>query len=212
MHARKLQPGILINNRASIPGDFDTPEQHIGDFQNKRPWETCMTITSSWGWEPGQVVKSSKMCISILASTAGGDGNLLLNLGPKSDGTIEPEQVKVLKEVGEWLRKNGTSIYGTRGGFYYPTKKLTSTYKNKNLFLHLLDIKDEKLVLPAIKERKIIKAFFLTNGNSVEFKNVLDTYEFKLPKELPDKFDTVLVIEFDKILDGITPIKTALHL
>ena len=212
MHARKLQPGILINNRASIPGDFDTPEQHIGDFQNKRPWETCMTITSSWGWEPGQVVKSSKMCISILASTAGGDGNLLLNLGPKSDGTIEPEQVKVLKEVGEWLRKNGTSIYGTRGGFYYPTKKLTSTYKNKNLFLHLLDIKDEKLILPAIKERKIIKAFFLTNGNSVEFKNVVDTYEFKLPKELPDKFDTVLVIEFDKILDGITPIKTALHL
>ena len=204
MLARKLQPGIIINNRASIPGDFDTPEQHVGDFQNARPWETCMTITSSWGWEPGQVVKSSRTCISILASTAGGDGNLLLNVGPKSDGTIEPKQVKVLEEIGEWLRKNGKSIYGTRGGVYYPSKNLTSTYKNKKLFLHLLDIKDEKLVLPAIKERKIIKVYFLTNENSVEFKIVGDTYEFRLPKELPDKFDTVLVIEFNNVLDGIT--------
>ena len=208
MLARKLQPGIIINNRASIPGDFDTPEQHIGDFQNTRPWETCMTITSSWGWEPGQDVKSSKTCISILASTAGGDGNLLLNVGPKSDGTIEPKQVKVLEEIGGWLRQNGTSIYGTRGGVYYPSKNLTSTFKNEILFLHLLDIKDEKLVLPAIKERKIIKAYFLTNGNRVEFKTVGDNYEFKIPKELPDKLDTVLVIEFDKILDGITPVKT----
>ena len=121
--ARKLQPGILINNRSSIPGDFDTPEGHIGDFQNTRPWETCMTITNSWSWKPNLKPKSTKACINILAGTAGGDGNLLLNVGPKSDGTIEPAEAKVFQEIGAWLKVNGQSIYGTRGGIYYPSEK-----------------------------------------------------------------------------------------
>lgn len=205
--ARHLQPGIIINNRASIPGDFDTPEQYVGDFQDSRPWESCMTLTPpSWGWKPNQKVSSAKDCIFSLASTAGGDGNLLMNVGPMSDGSIEPEQVKVLEEIGEWLRKNGTSIYETRGGIYLPTKNLTSTYRGAKLFLHLLDIKGEKLVLQAIKSRTIIKAYFLINGDAVECKKVGGSYEFKLPKELPDQLDTVLVVEFDKILDGIKPI------
>jgi len=209
--ARKLQPAIIINNRASIPGDFDTPEQHVGDFQNNRPWETCMTITDSWAWKPDQRPKTTKTCISILASTAGGDGNLLLNVGPRSDGTIEPDEIKVLEEIGAWLKINGESIYGTRGGVYYPSKNLTSTFKGTKLFLHLLDINDEKLVLPSIEGRKIIKAWFLSNNISVEVKQVGDYFEFKLPKELPDAIDSVIVVEFDKPLDEISPIMTSTH-
>ncbi|GAB1451009.1 alpha-L-fucosidase [Draconibacterium sp.] len=206
--ARKLQPGIIINNRASIPGDFDTPEQHVGDFQNYRPWETCMTITNSWAWKPDQKPKSAKECISILASTAGGDGNLLLNIGPTSDGAIESGEIKVLEEIGRWLKVNGESIYRTRGGVYYPSVNFTSTYKGSKLFLHLLNIQEEKLILPAIDSRKITKAYFLANNQPVEAKQVADIYEFSLPKELPDELNTVLVVELDKTLNGIGPIKT----
>jgi alpha-L-fucosidase len=207
--ARKLQPGILINNRSSIPGDYDTPEQHVGDFQNTRPWETCMTITDSWAWKPNLKPKSAKQCITIMASTAGGDGNLLLNVGPKSDGTVEPAEAKVFQEIGAWLKVNGQSIYGTCGGIYYPSQKLTSTFKNNKLYLHLLDIKGYTLTLQAIKDRKIRKAYFLANGQKVNVKTVAGIYEIELPKTLPDPLDAVIVMEFNKSLAGLPIIKTS---
>ncbi len=206
--ARKLQPHILINNRASIPGDYDTPEQHIGDFQNSRPWETCMTITNSWAWRSDVKPKSAKACVAILASTAGGDGNLLLNVGPKSDGTLEPAEIQVLAEVGAWLKVNGQSIYGTRGGVYYPSKKLTATFNGNKLFLHLLAIDTSILSLPAINNRTVLKSYFLKNGKNVDVKTVANKYEIELPAMLPDAINTVLVLEFDKTLDGVPTIKT----
>jgi alpha-L-fucosidase len=207
--ARKLQPGILINNRSSIPGDYDTPEQHVGDFQNSRPWETCMTITDSWSWKSNLKPKSAKQCINILASTAGGDGNLLLNVGPKSDGTIEPTEAKVFQEIGAWLKVNGQSIYGTRGGVYYPNQKFTSTFNANKLYLHLLDIKGNTLNLQSINDRKIKKAYFLANNQKVEVKIVGSNYEISLPKTLPDALDAVIVLEFDKSLANLKTIKTS---
>ena len=69
----------------------------------------------SWGWRPNRPVKSLVDCIHLLVNTAGRDGNLLLNIGPKADGEIEPLQVARLKEIGDWLGKYGQSIYATRG-------------------------------------------------------------------------------------------------
>lgn len=209
LHARELQPGIIINNRASIPGDFDTPEQHIGDFQNKRTWESCITMTNSWAWKPNLKPKSAKECISILASTAGGNGNLLLNVGPKSDGTIEPLEAKVFGEIGKWLKINGQSIYGTKGGVYYPSTKLTSTFNDNKLYLHLIDIKGTMLQLQAIPNRKIRKIYFLVNRQKLDFKVLDGNIQISLPKNLPDNLDTVLVLEFNQSLDNIPIIKTS---
>ncbi|MFH1999701.1 MAG: alpha-L-fucosidase, partial [Planctomycetota bacterium] len=132
---RQLDPRILINNRvgkarsgmggtsvqsAGYPGHYDTPEQRIGAFNNERPWETCMTLCRQWSWKPDDEMKSFKECIRTLALTAGGDGNLLFNVGPMPDGRIESRQKDRLKEIGTWLAKYGTSIYGTRGGPFYP--------------------------------------------------------------------------------------------
>lgn len=207
--ARKCQPGILINNRSSIPGDYDTPEQHVGDFQNNRPWESCMTITNSWAWKPNLKPKSAKTCIHILASTAGGDGNLLLNVGPKSDGTIEPGEVKVFQQIGAWMKVNNQSIYGTRGGVYYPSRNLTSTFRGNTLYLHLLDIKGTQLTLPAIKGRKIKNAYFLANGKKVNIIQTGDNYEINLPSPLPDELDAVIAVQFNKPLDKVGIIKTS---
>ena len=117
---RKLQPRILINNRDGLPEDFDTPEQRIGKFQNDRPWESCITICKQWAWKPDDQMKSLKECLETLVRCAGGDGNLLFNVGPMPDGRIEPRQVERLEEMGEWLSKYGETIYGTRGGPWKP--------------------------------------------------------------------------------------------
>jgi len=130
LRLREMQPDILINNRLysdgapggrqltlqKTVGDYSTPEQFIGDFERDRPWESCITIGTQWSWKPNDNLKSLKECIRTLLHTTGGDGNLLLNVGPMADGRIEPRQVDRLKEMGEWLDKYGKGIYGTRGG------------------------------------------------------------------------------------------------
>jgi len=163
--ARKLKPRILINNRDGLAEDFDTPEQEIGKFQNDRPWESCITICNQWAWKPGDEMKSLPQCLATLVRCAGGDGNLLFNVGPMPDGRIEPRQVKRLEEMGDWLRKYGESIYGTRGGPWKPTKSLASTRLGNSIYLHLLDWNGRTVTLPDIP-RTIIGSFVLTGGTA----------------------------------------------
>ncbi len=148
--AHTIQPDIIINNRTGAKGDFDTPEQRVGGFQNERPWETCMTIANQWAWKPNDEVKTLEQCLHTLIRTAGGDGNLLFNVGPKPDGTIEPLQVERLKEMGKWMDKYGYSIYGTRGGPFKPTDWGVSTRKGNTIYLHILkwNGKSVKIELP----------------------------------------------------------------
>ena len=112
---RKLQPGILINNRCSIPGDFDTPEQRLGTYQDWRPWESAMCLTGSWSYTGGKP-KPRETLIRMIINNACGDGNVLLSWGPHWDGEFDAAEKARLLEVGEWLKENSNSIYGTRGG------------------------------------------------------------------------------------------------
>ncbi len=148
--AHSLQPDIIINNRTGAKGDFDTPEQRVGGFQNNRPWESCMTIANQWAWKPNDEVKTLEQCLHSLIRTAGGDGNLLFNVGPMPDGTIEPLQVERLKEMGQWMQKYGYTIYETRGGPFKPTDWGVSTRKGNTIYLHILRWNGNavKLVLP----------------------------------------------------------------
>jgi alpha-L-fucosidase len=162
---RKLQPRILINNRDGLAEDFDTPEQRIGKFQNDRPWESCITICHQWAWKPDDQMKSLKECLETLVCCAGGDGNLLFNVGPMPDGRIEPRQVKRLEEMGAWLGQYGQTIYGTRGGPWKPTKSLASTRKGNTVYLHLLGYNGETVTLPNIP-RKILRSSALSGGTA----------------------------------------------
>jgi alpha-L-fucosidase len=161
----QLQPRILINNRDGLPEDFDTPEQVIGKFQYNRPWESCITICNQWAWKPDDQMKSLQQCLETLIRCAGGDGNLLFNVGPMPDGRIEPRQVKRLQEMGDWLRLYGETIYGTRGGPWKPTKTLASTRKGNTIYVHLLGGNGETVTLPNIP-RKIIRSSALTGGTA----------------------------------------------
>lgn len=158
----KILPGAIINNRSGLPADYETPEQHVGAFNINRAWESCITLGTQWAWKPKDNIKSLRTCLRLLINCAGGDGNLLLNIGPTPDGEIEERQANRLREIGDWLKKYGESIYGTRGGPFMPGRWGASTYKGETIYLHILKW-DEKLVFPPI-ERKIVGATLLTGG------------------------------------------------
>ena len=162
---RSLQPDILVNNRCAIPADYDTPEQHVGTFRFDRPWETCMTICNQWAWKPNDPMKSLKQCVQTLVLCAGGDGNLLFNVGPTPLGEIEPRQVERLKEMGDWLAKYGETIYGTRGGPFKPNKQIASTRKGNTVYVHVLKWDGDSLTLPNLP-RKIVGHSVVTGGTA----------------------------------------------
>jgi alpha-L-fucosidase len=206
---RLAQPRILINNRLDCAfggrsadrdigpnADYYTPEQVIGAFDDQRPWETCMTLGTQWAWKPNDRIKSVSETLRILVNCAGGDGNLLLNVGPRPDGRIEPRQVEVLRGVGDWLRNNGGSIYGTRGGPFKPAAYGASTRKGKVIYLHICNWTEGSLRLPAIAA-KVVRSRVL-NGGKAEVRQDAEGLEVSVPQSARHPIDTVVVLELDR--------------
>jgi alpha-L-fucosidase len=196
---RSLQPDILINNRTGDGGDYDTPEQKIGKFQMDRPWESCMTVSAHnhWAWGgANDGVKPVAKCVEMLIQCAGGDGNMLLNVGPRPDGMIDPAQANLLKQVGDWLAKNGESIYGTRGGPWKPSPAIVSTRKGNTVFLHVLKSETGQIELPALPAE--IKSAALLNGGKVEFSQKDGKLIVTIPVQALDPLGTIVKIEVDR--------------
>lgn len=206
-HIREVDPGILVNNRLTNDGvqwhhgglgDFDTPEQRVGTFQNDRPWETCMTIAQQWAWKPDDEVKSLEQCLHSLIRTAGGDGNLLFNVGPKPDGTIEPLQAERLREMGHWLEKYGYTIYSTRGGPFKPTDWGVSTHKENKIYLHILNWQGDSPEIRIPDTGMEIKACRLANGGEVTFRKQDREYLVQFSGENLQPVNTIVEL----IVDG----------
>ncbi len=178
---RELQPHILINNRASLPGDFDTPEQRIGMFQNRRPWESCMTLASGWSYTgPKSRPKTPVDIFRKLQSTAIGDGNLLLSWGPRWDGSWAEDQTAVLLRVGEWLKQYGESIYGTRGGPFLPGAWGGATFRGNHVWLHVVRVpKEGKLTLPRLPGITFVRQEMLS-GEGAIFRETPEGYVLDL--------------------------------
>ena len=197
---RELQPGIIINNRASIPGDFDTPEQKIGMHQS-RPWESCMSLCSSWSWSPTPI-KSKKEIITMLTTAACGNGNMLLSWGPKWDGTFDPDQVKRLEEVGAWLESYGHTIYDTKGGPWYPERWGGCTFREHQVFVHILDQNVQHVALTNI-QNKILSAVCITGGN-VHFRQTEHGIFIDLANTHPNHESRIVALSFkDNILGTV---------
>jgi alpha-L-fucosidase len=206
---RGLQPEIIINNRLEMSSfdawshqdrlesneDYYTPEQRIGAYDDRTPWETCMTLGTQWAWKPDDKIKSASEVVHILAQCAGGDGNLLLDVGPMPDGRIEPRQVDVLKQVGAWLDENGESIYGTRGGPWKPTRAIASTRKGKTIYLHVLRGKNDLIELPAIARK--IKSASLPGGGEIKFTQEAGKITLMMPAVLRDAGAAVVKLSLD---------------
>jgi len=206
-HLRRLQPSIIINNRTSAPADFQSREGDaaLGDFDNEHPWELCTTLTEgAWGYQPDAKIKSLKYVVQLLVKTAGRDGNLLLNVGPRPDGQIEPAQAQRLREIGQWLRQNGESIYGTRGGPFLPGNYGVSTRHGNVIYVHVLKQPDGILVLPAVPVQ-IVRASVLGKGE-VKFMQQASRIEIAVPAASYDTVDTIIKLESAENVDGLQPV------
>jgi alpha-L-fucosidase len=143
-----------------------------------------------------------------LISTAGGDGNLLFNVGPMPDGRIEPRQVERLKEMGAWLEKYGAGIYGTRGGPFKPGRWGASTCKGNEIYVYVMNWpEDGPLELPAIKA-KIVRADALS-ASALDIDQTEEGIVLAVPGALRDPIATVIVLTVDTEALGIAPVAVA---
>jgi alpha-L-fucosidase len=204
-----LQPKALIgsnHHRKPFPGeDFqmfekDLPGGNTAGFNAESeigslPLETCETINKSWGYNQNdKSFKKDKELLHYLIRAAGHNANFLLNIGPMPDGKIQPEFVTQLKSMGEWLGKNGESIYGTRGGPVTPRPWGVTTQKGKKIYFHILDWQDTLLPMP--KMPGIIRsAKFLKTGRKADIIDTGAGLVFNLPKDALDPIDTIIVLE-----------------
>lgn len=203
---RKLQPQAIINGRADMPEDFHSREGDgaLGKFDNEHPWELCTTLAGAWGYQPDKSPKSLKDCIQLLAKVAGRDGNLLLNIGMRPDGQIDPPQERRLREIGEWLGKYGASIYSTRGGPFLPGDYGASTHRDKTIYVHVLKWPEGKLLLPAIPA-KIVRASVLTGGEAA-FTQTEHGIEITVTLDHRRDMDTVIALELDQPANALAPV------
>ncbi len=225
-YVRGLQPSLIVNNRTGAAGDFDTWEQHVGQFNRNHPWESCITLGTQWTWKPNDHLKSWEEAVQMLVVCASGGGNLLLNTNPMPDGPIEPRQVETFKKIGKWTKKYGKSIYETRGGpFVAPNMNVRghgsalnsfnlpggrwwggSTHKGNTVYLHILRWRSDKIVLPDIG-CKVVSHKVLTGGKATV--NQTDDYiEVSVPQEWRNELDTIVQITFDKPVGDVTPVFT----
>jgi alpha-L-fucosidase len=208
---KELQPKAIINNRLdlgignsdrqilSTNADYYTPEQLIGACDDQRPWESCMTTSrkDQWAWGGAQDgVKSVEGCLRMLIRCVGGDGNMLLNIGPMPTGDIAPEQASLLCQMGAWLAKWGQSIYGTRGGPFKPGDYGVSTRKSNTIYLHVLEWLDDTLRLPAIPA-KVVRSRVLSGGKAGVRQTEMGL-EVSVPESDRQPVDTIVALELDR--------------
>ncbi|MHC4982036.1 MAG: alpha-L-fucosidase [Planctomycetota bacterium] len=190
---RRLQPGIIINNRSGLPEDFSTPEQHIRGAEEGRAWETCMTLNGSWGYHRNDDLwKPPKQVIMNLAQCAAGGGNYLLNIGPRGDGSIPQPSVRILTDVGKWLKRNREAIFTNDRCEVGHSLFARFTRRGKALYVLAHHWPGSRWAVAGLRT-KVKSARLLATGEPVKFKQDGMRVVFSgLPAGAPDSPVTVL--------------------
>ncbi len=206
---RSLQPEIIINDRLPGCGDYATPEQFVPATPPSGPWETCMTMNESWGYNPADTrYKRARQLIHTLCEVAGKGGNLLLNVSPMGDGRLPDEQLERLDAIAAWMEHNGESIVGTGPGlepwqFYGPT-----TRRDEALYLHLLLRPYDSVAVRGVQVKRVESVRALSTGEELPFTwrcsipdrllnpDPLGELTIEVPAHVVDEQATVLALEF----------------
>lgn len=215
---RELQPDIIIDNRLGgnvksaqpeiYAGDFASPEQIIppeGVLNEKGdsiPWEACITLNNHWGYcandhdykSPTQVIRALVECVSK-------NGNLLLNVGPNARGQFPTESKAILREVGEWMRRNGASIYGCKKANWPKPEWGRYTQNGNKLYAHVFDRGIGPVNFRGLAG-KVTKARLLSDRSEIRIQRPWNATEFVDDAfiefgsaALPDERDTVVELE-----------------
>jgi len=211
----KWLPRTIVNSRINGYGDYDTPEQGVPiTAPRSRWWELCMTTNDSWGYQGNdRNYKSPNQVIRILVDCISMGGNLLLDIGPKEDGTIPPEQVNILHELGRWTAKHREAVYGTRAGipkdYYYGPSALSKD--RTTLYLFVDGQPSGPILIKGLKNR-VNRAWVVGNGTKLETKVLMKMYwsqipglvYIDLPRQVLDPQVTVIAVLLDGPVDLFT--------
>lgn len=205
----ELQPQCLVGNNhhdalkqgedfqmfeRDLPGEnktgFGTSESNVGGL----PKEVCATINGSWGFDlQDKKHKSKKELIHYLVRASGFGSNLLLNVGPMPNGKIQDEHIQSLAEVGDWLKVNGETIYGTKAGIIAPSKDWVSTQKGNVLYVHLLENRTTAFVIPEFNASIKSVKLYATKSN-VKTKQTKEGLLIEIPESDQNDIDTIVEI------------------
>ena len=198
---RGLQPNIVISSSEGVQGDFDIREGHIKPSEPGRCWETCLTISEgSWGYF-NQVTrwKSVPDLLFYLLQAAAGAGNLLLNVGPKADGTIREEERSRLIEIGRWLSTHGEMVYGSRRAplaNWHLNGPITA--KNEKIYCCMFCFPSPESTLPHFEGMRIKTAKLMETGQTLTIEDQGYREVVKgFPAAAPDPYCSVLELEVE---------------
>jgi alpha-L-fucosidase len=189
---RKHQPGLIVVDR-SVTGEFEnyrTPEQQIPEKPLAYPWETCMTMATSWSYVPGDIYKPAGTIIHYLVDIVAKGGNYLLNVGPSPLGDYDTVAYSRMKEIGAWMKINGEAIYGTRPITPYKEENICFT-QNKNKRVNAIYLAGEKEInlppvikIKGIKPAKNASILLLGAKNNLKWKIVDGEIVITIPTSL----------------------------
>jgi alpha-L-fucosidase len=201
--ARELQPGLIINNRSQLPEDFGTPEEHVTAEGEGRDWEACMTFNGSWGYMPSapdEDWRSVREVIHMLRTASAGRGNLLLNIGPKPDGSVPKEAIERLLPVGRWLSSNGEAAYGLVDRADSTMDWMATgqwTVKGSTAYYWCSRWPGKELAIGGLAV-KVLKVSILASGEPVEFEQAGNRLVLKgLPERNPDSYAGITVFKLE---------------
>ncbi|WP_218598528.1 alpha-L-fucosidase [Polaribacter sp. NJDZ03] len=204
-------PKIIVNSRLKTHGDYSTPEQGIPVVRPEGAWEFCMTMNDNWGYFPSDTnYKPISQIVRTFVEVIGSGGNVLLNIGPKPDGTIAAPQLERLEALGTWIKKHETAVFNSKAGlpyghFYGPT--LLSKDETK-IYLAIFDAPKNYISLKGIQNKiKSIKVVgsgqelsFERNGGAA-WNNIPGILRIEIPKENNlDAYTTILEVELEDAL------------
>ena len=211
-----LQPDIIVNNRVGngrqgmrglsksdeFAGDYGTPEQEIpATGLPGVDWETCMTMNDTWGYKSyDNNWKSGEDLLHKLVDIASKGGNFLLNVGPTAEGLIPGPSVERLAAIGEWMKVNSESIYGTTASPLGEVPWGRCTAKAGKLYLHVFDWPTNgKLEVSGLKN-KVKNAYLLADKKRSELLVTRESKEkvvITVPSKAVDPVNTVIVLEIN---------------
>jgi alpha-L-fucosidase len=201
--ARALQPHLIVNNRAQLPEDFGTPEEHVTAEKEGYDWEACMTFNGSWGYmpyAPAEDWRPVREVLNMLRTATAGKGNLLLNIGPKPDGSVPEEAIPRLEPVGQWLACNGEAVYGSVDRAEGSMEWMATgqwTVKGNNAYFWCNRWPGEELTIGGLTV-KVLKASILASGEPVAFTQTENRLVLKgLSERNPDPYAGVTVLKLE---------------
>ncbi len=191
--------GSFFNGAADPVGDYQAREVDLGKYYTGKAWDCCFSlcgVSSKWSWVPPMVPRPLSEVIGWLVQCIGRDGSMLLGVGPRADGTIDPDSSARLLEVGDWMTSNGEAVYSTRGGPYLPGDSCVSTRKGNKVFVFVTQWHGETLSLPALPAN-VTSSRLLSGGNGT-FAATGSTWTMTVPTANRSPLVTIVELTLDR--------------